>query len=290
MRILGGLIHTQDAVESIRVTCATAASAGALAERGVEVRSLEDDAGANQWALDEADIIILGVKPHYLLGLLREVAPHAPESAVMVSIAAGITVEHMEQLWPGALIRTMPNTLSQVGKGVTGLSAGSRVTEDQLQAVTRVFETVESVLQVDESSLNALSTFSGSGPAFVYFFIERFMEVAHEHGFTPEQATTMVQGTFAGAMELLEHSGKTPQELRGGSDQPGWDDPSRPGGLSGGGPQCHHPRGERRRYCAVPRRWPRASYLSRAAKVSMSSLVPETIIRSWLVTTVFSVA
>lgn len=219
--ILGGLIQTQDAFESIRVTCATAASARALAERGVEVRSLEDDAGANQWALDEADIIILGVKPHYLLGLLREVAPHAPESAVMVSIAAGITVEHMEQLWPGALIRTMPNTPSQVGKGVTGLSAGSRVTQDQLQAVTRVFETVGSVLQVDESSLNALSTFSGSGPAFVYFFIERFMEVAHEHGFTPEQATTMVQGTFAGAMELLEHSGKTPQELREAVTSPG---------------------------------------------------------------------
>ena len=219
--ILGGLIQTQDAFESIRVTCATAASARALAERGVEVRSLEDDAGANQWALDEADIIILGVKPHYLLGLLREVAPHAPESAVMVSIAAGITVEQMEQLWPGALIRTMPNTPSQVGKGVTGLSAGSRVTEDQLQAVTRVFETVGSVLQVDESSLNALSTFSGSGPAFVYFFIERFMEVAHEHGFTPEQATTMVQGTFAGAMELLEHSGKTPQELREAVTSPG---------------------------------------------------------------------
>ena len=219
--ILGGLIQTQDAFESIRVTCATAASARALAERGVEVRSLEDDAGANQWALDEADIIILGVKPHYLLGLLREVAPHAPESAVMVSIAAGITVEQMEQLWPGALIRTMPNTPSQVGKGVTGLSAGSRVTEDQLQAVTRVFETVGSVLQVDESSLNALSTFSGSGPAFVYFFIERFMEVAREHGFTPEQATTMVQGTFAGAMELLEHSGKTPQELREAVTSPG---------------------------------------------------------------------
>jgi pyrroline-5-carboxylate reductase len=219
--ILGGLIKAQDAFESIRVTCATAASARALAERGVEVRNLEDDAGANQWALDEADIIILGVKPHYLLGLLREVAPHAPESAVMVSIAAGITVEHMEQLWAGALIRTMPNTPSQVGKGVTGLSAGSQVTEDQLKAVTRVFETVGSVLQVDESSLNALSTFSGSGPAFVYFFIERFMEVALEHGFTPEQATTMVQGTFAGAMELLEHSGKTPQELREAVTSPG---------------------------------------------------------------------
>jgi len=219
--ILGGLRQTEHAFGGIRVTTATASSAKALAGRGVESKSLDEDSGANQWASDGADIIILGVKPHYLLGLLGEVAPHAPDSAVMVSIAAGITVEQMEQLWPGALIRTMPNTPSQVGKGVTGLSAGSRVSQDQLQAVTRVFETVGSVLQVDESSLNALSTFSGSGPAFVYFFIERFREVALEHGFTPEQATTMVQGTFAGAMELLEQSGKTPQELREAVTSPG---------------------------------------------------------------------
>ena len=219
--ILGGLRQTENAFGGIRVTTATASSAKALAGRGVEAKSLEDDPGANQWASDGADIIILGVKPHYLLGLLSEVAPYAPDTAVMVSIAAGITVEQMEELWPGALIRTMPNTPSQVGKGVTGLSAGSRVSEDQLQAVTRVFETVGSVLQVDESSLNALSTFSGSGPAFVYFFIERFMEVALEHGFTEEQATTMVQGTFAGAMDLLEHSGKTPQELREAVTSPG---------------------------------------------------------------------
>lgn len=219
--ILGGLRQTPEAFLSIRVTTARAASARALAGSGVESKSLEDDPGANQWAIDEAGIIILGVKPHYLLGLLEEVADQAPQSAVMVSIAAGITVSQMEKLWPGALVRTMPNTPSQVGKGVTGVSAGSRVSQEQLQAVTRVFQTVGSVLQVDESDLNALSTFSGSGPAFVYFFIERFVEVAKEHGFTPEQASTMVQGTFAGAMDLLEHSGKTPQELREAVTSPG---------------------------------------------------------------------
>jgi pyrroline-5-carboxylate reductase len=219
--ILGGLSQRPGTFAGIRVTSATAATAATLVGDGVEARSLEEDPNSNYWAVEEADIIILGVKPHYLVELLKDVAPHAPESAVMVSIAAGITLGQMERIWPGALVRTMPNTPSQVGKGVTGLSAGSRVSDDQVRSVREVFETVGSVLQVEESSLNALSTFSGSGPAFVYFFIERFVEVALEHGFTTKQATTMVQGTFAGAMDLLESSGKTPQELREAVTSPG---------------------------------------------------------------------
>ena len=219
--ILGGLQQNPNSWSGIRVTSASAATASSLAGPGVEAKSLEEDAQANQWAIEGADIIVLGVKPHYLLELLEEVAPHAPASAVMVSIAAGITVAQMEAVWPGAVIRTMPNTPSQVRHGVTGLSVGSRVSPEQREAVVRVFETVGAVLPVEESSLNALSTFSGSGPAFVYFFIERFVEVAREHGFTPEEATTMVQGTFAGAMELLESSGKTPEELREAVTSPG---------------------------------------------------------------------
>ena len=219
--ILGGLQSLDDSFAQIRVTTARAESARALSRPGVEARSLEEDAAANHWAVDHADIVILGVKPHYLLGLLEDVSAHCSPSAVIVSIAAGITLPQMEALWPGAVVRTMPNTPSQIGKGVTGLSAGSRVSAERLQAVVDVFESVGSVVQVDEDSLNALSTFSGSGPAFVYFFIERFMEVALEHGFSDEQARTMVQGTFAGALELLETSGKTPEELREAVTSPG---------------------------------------------------------------------
>jgi len=219
--ILSGLRQRPGASSGIRVTTATASSASHLVGAGVEARSHEEDPGANEWAVQEADIVIVGVKPHYLLDVIREVSSAAPESAVMVSIAAGITIAQIEEAWPGAVIRTMPNTPSQVGKGVTGMSAGARATSDQVAMVARVFDTVGSVLQVDESSINALSTFSGSGPAFVYFFIERFSEVAQDHGFSAEEASTMVQGAFAGAMELLEASGKTPQELRESVTSPG---------------------------------------------------------------------
>jgi pyrroline-5-carboxylate reductase len=219
--ILAGLTQHQGSFSAIRVTTATAASARACSGEGVEARSLDEDATANSWAVDQADIIILGVKPHHLRDLLNEVAPDAEDSAVMVSIAAGITTSHMEEIWPGAVIRTMPNTPSQVGRGVTGVSPGSRVSETQIQQVLSIFRCVGTVLTVEESSLNALSSFSGSGPAFVYYFIEAFIEVAKEHGFTEAEATTMVQETFAGAMELLQTTGKTPSELREAVTSPG---------------------------------------------------------------------
>lgn len=219
--ILSGLTQSPGSASSIRATTATMASAQALRDMGVESKSREEDSGANAWAVDQADIVILGVKPHHLLTLLTEVAPNAQPHAVMVSLAAGITIEQMESIWSGAVIRTMPNTPSQVGRGVTGLSVGSRVTGDQARQVTEIFDKVGSVIPVDEASLNALSTFSGSGPAFVYFFIERFIDVAKDHGFSEDEATTMVQGTFAGALSLLEVTGKTPAELREAVTSPG---------------------------------------------------------------------
>lgn len=219
--ILSGLTQSPGSASSIRATTATMASAQALRDMGVESKSREEDSGANAWAVDQADIVILGVKPHHLLTLLTEVAPNAQPHAVMVSLAAGITIEQMESIWSGAVIRTMPNTPSQVGRGVTGLSVGSRVTGDQARQVTEIFDKVGSVIPVDEASLNALSTFSGSGPAFVYFFIERFIDVAKDHGFSEDEATTMVQGTFAGALSLLEATGKTPAELREAVTSPG---------------------------------------------------------------------
>jgi pyrroline-5-carboxylate reductase len=219
--IVAGLKPSLDADNPIRVTTQSRASAGGRASDVVMVRSLEDDPGSNLWAVEDAEIVILGVKPRYILELLSEIASHAKPDAVMVSIAAGVTISQLEAVWPGAVIRTMPNTPAQVGKGVTGLSVGSRVSASQVAAVTSIFESVGAVIRVEETQINALSTFSGSGPAFVYFFIERFVEVAKEFGFSNHDARVMVEETFAGAMDLLEASGETPQALREAVTSPG---------------------------------------------------------------------
>jgi pyrroline-5-carboxylate reductase len=112
------------------------------------------------------------------------------------------------------VLRSMPNTPSVVGRGVTGLAAGTRSTGEQLELVRSMFETVGSVLVIPEEQINALSTISGSGPAYVFFLIEQLSRTAVDLGFTPEQAATMVEGTFIGAAELLAASDSTPTELR----------------------------------------------------------------------------
>jgi len=113
-----------------------------------------------------------------------------------------------------AVIRSMPNTPAVVGMAVTGLSAGTRSTDAQMQLATALFETVGEVLVVPEEKIDALSTISGSGPAYVFYLIEQLTLAAIDKGFTPAEAATMVNGTFLGASALLAVSDLTPSELR----------------------------------------------------------------------------
>lgn len=212
--ILQGLARPGVDLEGIRVTTRSEASASKLRASGVAAESLELAPSANQEAVRDADIVVLAVKPAQIGGLLAEIGPSAKPEAIMVSVAAGVTLATMEAAWPGAVVRTMPNTPAQVGLGVTGIARGSRVSDDELATVRAMCETFGAVIEVQESEINALSSLSGSGPAYVYFFMERFIEVARERGFSDEAARVMVEDTFRGAAELLAQSGKSPEKLR----------------------------------------------------------------------------
>ena len=133
-----------------------------------------------------------------------------------MSVAAGVTVATFESLLPEsvAVIRSMPNTPAVVGRAVTGVSAGTRSSDADLALAVSLFETVGQVLVVPEEQIDALSTISGSGPAYVFYLIEQLTAAAVDKGFTAEQAALMVQGTFRGASELLAASDEDPAELR----------------------------------------------------------------------------
>jgi pyrroline-5-carboxylate reductase len=219
--ILGGLRQPGVTVESIVVTSHTEKSAAVFAAQGIASKSLESDPQANHWAVTRADIVLLCVKPYNILELLEEIAPHLKPGAVVVSVAAGITLESMEKRWSGAIMRAMPNTPSQVGRGVTGLAPGSAVKADQQAQVLALFQTVGRVVQIPEKDINALSAFSGSGPAYVYFLMERFSEVALEYGFSEDQARVLVEETFYGALQLLDETKGSPQSLREAVTSPG---------------------------------------------------------------------
>jgi pyrroline-5-carboxylate reductase len=213
--ILTGLLAPTVTVDGgIRVTNRTEAKAAPLRSDAVESLATQTDPSANLTAVRDARIVVVGVKPAMVTDLLREIAPALAPEAVVVSVAAGVPIAAMEAVVQCAVMRAMPNTPSTVGLGVTGLSAGSRSTEEDIDVVTRLFGTVGDVLVVPEDKIDALGTISGSGPAYVFFLIERLTATARSLGFTDAEAAVMVQGTFRGASELLARAEVGPEELR----------------------------------------------------------------------------
>jgi len=212
--ILAGLVESGLATAGIAVTNRTSAKADAVRLPGVDSYALETHAEANSIALEGAQVVIIGVKPAMVPGLLDEIADFLEPDAIVVSIAAGVTTATMEGIIPNAVARTMPNTPSFVRRGVTGLAAGSRISAEQVAVVRSVFETVGSVIELPEDRIDALSTISGSGPAYVFFLIEQLTGSALRMGFSGADARLMVEQTFLGASELLQASDADPAELR----------------------------------------------------------------------------
>ena len=213
--ILAGLTQPSVSVDGrIRVTNRTVEKARPLSSGAVESFALAETPDANRLAVKGARIVLIGVKPAMVPDLLREIADDLEPNSIVVSVAAAVTTRTMEGIVAGSVLRAMPNTPAVVGKAVTGLAAGSRAAAADMALGRSLFETIGTVLEVPEEKIDALSTISGSGPAYVFYFIEELTRTAIDLGFTAEEAAIMVNGTFLGAAELLVESGVAPEELR----------------------------------------------------------------------------
>lgn len=192
----------------------TDAAAGASAD--LESIALEDEPAGNARAAASADIVLIGVKPGMVPDLLDEIAPHLRPGARVVSLAAGVTIATFEAHLPaGAIVlRSMPNTPAVVGKAVTGLAPGSAATPEDVATVRAVFGTCGAVIEVGEEQIDALSTISGSGPAYVFLLVEELTKAAVAKGFGEADARLMAEQTFVGAAALLDATGEDPGELR----------------------------------------------------------------------------
>lgn len=215
--ILSGLIAAGTNPANVRVTTKSQASADSLStDYGVQATSLEGNSKANSISSVGADLVILAVKPNQILETLKDVTTGLNPDCLVVSVAAGITTSSMERALESssAVVRAMPNTPSVLGLGVTGLSKGSSVSDEQLKDAVNLFSSVGKVLVVDESKIDALSTISGSGPAYVFYFAEKLITAAKSLGFTDQEATLMVKETFLGSATLLANSSSSAEELR----------------------------------------------------------------------------
>ncbi len=216
--ILQGLLSPHVHVASgIRITNRRVESAADFAtEPRVSAWVTIENVNANREAVRGASVVIVAVKPADVEELVGDVSADLDEDAVVVSVAAGKTLQQLQAAAGNtrAVMRAMPNTPAQIRRGVTGIAVGEHVSPAQRDLVESVFATVGSVVVVDEERLNALTSISGSGPAYVFYLIEQWEQAARDLGFTHDEAALLVRETVRGAAELVLATGDQPEELR----------------------------------------------------------------------------
>jgi pyrroline-5-carboxylate reductase len=159
---------------------------------------------------------VLAVKPQQMREVVATLLPYL-KNQLVISIAAGIRAEDLSRWLNGhkMIVRAMPNTPALIGKGITGLVALSGVTEEQKQIANAIMQAVgETVWLEHEEQINAVTAVSGSGPAYVFYFLEAMQAAAIELGLSAEQGKQLALATFAGATELAAQSDQTLAQLR----------------------------------------------------------------------------
>ena len=154
--------------------------------------------------LAAADLIILAVKPQDSASLFATLRPLTDPQQVYLSIMAGVTIESIQAgLGVNKVIRAMPNLPAQIGLGMTTYTASDAVTRIELVLVQNLLNTTGKAIYVDDQySIDATTAISGSGPAYVLYFMQAMIEAATEMGFNTSQAELLVAQTFRGAVEL----------------------------------------------------------------------------------------
>lgn len=170
--------------------------------------------GKPEDCLGAADLIILAVKPQDCELLFQTLKPLVNEQQVFLSIMAGVKMNTIVQaLGAPKVIRAMPNLPAQVGMGMTAFTSSDDVTRIELVMVQNLINTTgKSVYVEDESSIDAATAISGSGPAYVYYFMDAMIQAAREMGFSESESELLVKQTFRGAVDLYNKSDITCQE------------------------------------------------------------------------------
>ncbi|MGJ7510476.1 pyrroline-5-carboxylate reductase [Variovorax sp. GT1P44] len=208
--IIGGLIKQDVPPEAIEVVEPFAEARAKLAhDFGIAAHA---DATS---ALTRCEVVVWAVKPQTFAEAARPVRGLAPD-ALHLSVAAGIPSSSIVR-WLGTerVVRAMPNTPALVGQGMSGLFARDAVDDVGRKLVEQVLAPTGDLMWVDEEgTLDAVTAISGSGPAYVFYFIEAMTEAGVELGLTPEQAHRLALGTFTGASALASSATEPPSVLR----------------------------------------------------------------------------
>jgi len=160
--------------------------------------------------------VLLSIKPQNIEDVLDEVAEVVDPDALVFSICAGVPTALIDTKLHGKghIVRVMPNTPMLVGAGMSGIAAGPRASDDDVQWVEGLFAASGKTVPVDEGLMDAVTGVSGTGPAYFFYLIEAMIDAGVADGLSYEFAYQLAVQTCAGAAKLLAESGQKPEDLR----------------------------------------------------------------------------
>lgn len=175
-------------------------------EAGVSITANNADVAENSRA------IFIGVKPGMVLGVLRDLAPKL-ENKLVISLAGGVRIASMEKVTSARLMRALTNTPSAICRAATGITRGSRSTNDDVDLARRIFSAIGVVVEVNESQIDIVTALSGSGPAFVYAIIDALASGGTKLGLAKNLSLELAIQTTLGAAELMGESKMSAEDL-----------------------------------------------------------------------------
>ncbi len=180
-------------------------------------------AASSAAAVQGADAVLIAVKPQYLAGVLTELNGKIDKNALLISIVAGIPIKKFQdELAHQKIVRVMPNTPAQIGAGVSGWVASKEITAADRELATAILSGIGQAFEMEnETQLDRLTTVSGSGPAYIYLFIEAMIDTAVHMGLQRPLAEQLVIQTFRGSVDYLESRHTHPAVLRNEVTSPG---------------------------------------------------------------------
>ena len=218
--LIGGLLNGHGLEPSqIRATRRNPAMLDALGTQFPGIQTGTD----NQEAVREASVVVLAVKPQHATAVIYDLQEAVPGDALLISVLAGMTTDGLQAAFgrPIPVVRTMPNTPMLVDEGATALAAGRLATDAHLEIARAMFATVGTVEIVPEYLMDAVTGLSGSGPAYVYMFIEALTDAGVKQGIPRPTAFKLAAQTVFGAAKLVLETGKHPAILRDEVTTPG---------------------------------------------------------------------
>lgn len=163
-------------------------------------------------ALKKAHVIFLAVKPYHSEELFAQMKPYLNDQQLIVSLMAGVTIDFIQECTGlSKIVRAMPNLAAKVNKGVTAFTESENVSLIERSAIRDLLDSTGVAIHVkDETYINKSTGISGSGPAYVFYFMQSMLEAAQNMGFSPKDSKILVCNTFEGAVQLFKESDLAP--------------------------------------------------------------------------------